>query len=188
MISVCIPYYPMKNAVPLLRRCLESIEMQSYKDYEVVITQEGTMPENTNASMKKCRGDIIKILYMDDFFAHPDVLQIIADSFTEEWMIMGCDNNPKPYWTDDIHLGNNRLGSPSTLVLKNHGYPFLFDENLTWLLDCDYYKRLHRIYGPPQIIEGEHIIMGIGDHQMTHILSDEKKLEEYLYMKKQYDK
>ena len=68
MISICIPYYPqMKNADFFMKRCLDSIEKQTYKDYEIVITDQGKMAENTNTAIKQAKGEIIKILFMDDY-------------------------------------------------------------------------------------------------------------------------
>ena len=153
------------------------------------------MAKNTNAGIKKATGEIIKILYMDDYLAHPDSLKNIADNFKGGWLVTGCVHD----WGDGIfkspHLAkvdgilpipnmSNTIGSPSVVAIENKD-PLLFDEEMTWLLDMDYYRRLHNRYGPPTILDSYDVAMGCGDHQVTHIMSKEdKKLEENYFIEK----
>ena len=123
---------------------------------------------------------------MDDWFAHKNALRDIIDNFEGNWLITGVDNNLSPYWTDDIHLGVNKLGSPSALTILNKN-PLMFDEKLGWLLDCDYYRRMYDLYGPPKILDGVNVNMGIGEHQATNLMSDITKTKEYSYMLNKYD-
>ena len=184
-ISIVVPYHDMKNAEFFLKRNIDSIMSQTFKEYEIILTKEGKMAENTNAGIKKARGELIKILFMDDYFAHPNALQDIIEKFGGRWMITGVDTNPEPKWTDDIHLGNNKLGSPSALTMRV-GYEMLFDEKLSWLLDCDLYKRLYEKYGPPKILTGVNVNIGIHGGQMTNLMSDDYKLSEHEYMNEKY--
>jgi hypothetical protein len=186
-ISICIPTHNMKNKEFFLQRALDSIRSQTFQDYEIVITEKGRMAENTNAAIKEATGTLVKILYMDDWLAHPDALQDIWNNFefTDDWMITGADTNPHPYWTDDIETGNNKLGSPSALTMRR-GSAMMFDERMSWLLDCDLYRRMYDEYGPPKIIDSVGVNIGVGDHQMTHILTDEEKLAEHKLIRKKY--
>lgn len=177
-ISIAIPFYRgMKDADFFLNRCVDSIKMQTFTDYEIVITEDGSMPKNTNSAISKSKGELIKVLYMDDYFAHKDALKNIVESFTGDWMITGADNNPHPYWTEDIVYGNNKLGSPSALTIRNDK-PLMFDEELHWLLDCDYYKRLSMKYGKPQILDEVNIIIGSGEHQATNTMGEDAKIKD----------
>ncbi len=209
-VSICLPIHDMKNAEFFLERCLDSIISQSFEDFEVVIADNSPtdkllnlitkygmkiiyhmnpdkgMAPNTNFAIKLAEGEIIKVLYMDDYFAHKDALKYIVEAFKGQWLINGTEDNPYPYYTDDIHLGNNKLGSPSALAMLNGKKPMLFDEKMTWLLDCDLYKRLYDKYGEPEILDGFHVVIGKGDHQITHILTDNQKLEEEKYMQNKY--
>lgn len=187
MISIAIPTHEMANKDFFLERCLESIRSQSYQDYEIVITDDGLMAENTNSAIRKSSGRLIKILFMDDFLAHPNALKDIVDNFefTDEWMITGADTNPHPYWTDNILEGNNKLGSPSVLTMRGQSAIY-FDERMSWLLDCDLYHRLYEEYGEPKILDSINVNLGIGDHQMTNILTDEQKLSEFKLIKEKY--
>jgi glycosyltransferase involved in cell wall biosynthesis len=103
-ISICIPAY-MRTAS--LRRLLDSIELQTYRHFEVIITDDspGTelrelvdnhrllpmiryfknqktlgTPENWNEGLRKAGGDWIKIMHDDDWFSGPDSLLYFAEA------------------------------------------------------------------------------------------------------------
>lgn len=192
MVSVVIPYYAgMPDAKLHLSNCLASIVAQSYTDYEILVTNAGKMAENTNDGIKRAKGEIIKILYMDDRFAHPDALQEIVNAFEgrdEKWLVSGCDHTPGththlPTWNDRLIEGVNTIGSPSVLALKVKEQ---FDENMGWLLDCDLYHRLNEKYGQPIYLNDINVTIGQGLHQTTHIMPEEEKLKEHIYMQEKY--
>ncbi len=211
MISIALPIHDMERGEFFLSRCLDSIIDQNFEDFEVVITDNSDddklerlirtygmrirysknprkgMAQNTNEAIKKSKGDLIKILYMDDYLASDNALLDIFNKFHGHWLFTATDNNPHPRYTENIVTGNNHLGSPSALTILNSD-PLLFDEEMTWLLDCDYYKRMYDIYGQPVIIEKVGVIIGVGDHQMTNILTNGEKEVEELYMKHKYEK
>ncbi len=188
-LSIVVPIHNMINGDIFLWRLANSLTDQSFQDFEIIITKKGKMAENTNAGIRRARGDLIKILFLDDHLAHRSALKEIVEGFKEKdhWLITGVDDNQNPYWTDDIEQGNNRLGSPSALTIRNDDNPLLFDERMSWLLDCDYYRRMYDRYGKPRILPGVHVILGKGAHQMTHVLSNQEKLEEHVYMNKKYN-
>ena len=172
---------------PLLKRAIDSIVSQSYKEYEIIMTKEGRASENTNAGIKKAQGDIIKILHMDDFFAHEHALQNIADNFNGGWLVTGCThthgedrfNNHLAEWNDDIrHV--NTIGAPSVLAFENKD-PLLFNENMVWMFDCEYYERLFKRYGLPTILDSIDIVIGIHPHQATNLIPDAIKAKENVY-------
>jgi hypothetical protein len=191
-VSIAIPYYSkMKNANFFMARLLKSIEEQTYKDIEVIITSEGNAAENTNLAMRKCTGGIIKVMYMDDYFTHKDSLKDIVEGFPEgrNWLIAGCNNNLEPKYTGDILQGNNKLGGPSALAIRRASLDFLnmkFDEELKWVFDCDYYYRMYRKYGEPVILNGDYITVGEGDHQATNLLTNEEKEAEIRLLRQKY--
>lgn len=188
-VSIVVPIHDMKNGEFFLWRLVNSLTEQTFKDWELIITKDGKMAENTNAGINRARGQLVKILYLDDYFADSDALENIVQAFTvdTEWLIHGVNTNPTPRWTIDIETGNNKLGSPSALIFRNHFEDnLLFDERMSWLLDCDLYKRMYKKYGLPRILPGVHVELGIGDHQMTNILTDEEKLLEHELIKKKY--
>ena len=192
-ISIVVPIHDMLNGDKFLWRLVNSLTNQTFKDWELVITKEGRMAENTNAAIKKAKGEIIKILYLDDYLAHSNSLQVIVDNFKGGWLATGCLHDDRisigsphfPEWSEDVIKGNNTIGSPSVIAVENND-PLLFDENMSWLLDCDYYKRLYERYGEPTLVNDLNVIIGIGDHQITKLMPDTEKLAEYYYMNYKY--
>lgn len=95
-VSICIPAY---NNGPGVKRLLESIKNQTYKDYEVILADDSTTDDvknavdesgvavnytknetrdgstaNWNKAIDKASGDYIKIMHHDDWFTDSDSL------------------------------------------------------------------------------------------------------------------
>ena len=97
-VSICIPAYKQLDS---LRKSLQSVLLQTYQDFEVIVSDDspdnsvenltkefdfggklnyfknkerlGT-PENWNEAMRRAKGEYIKILHHDDYFSTPDSL------------------------------------------------------------------------------------------------------------------
>jgi Glycosyltransferases involved in cell wall biogenesis len=102
-ISICIPAY--KN-IEYLHRLLRSITIQTFKDFEIIITDDSPdeelrlwienyeelvisyyknepalgMPGNWNAALEKANGEWIKIMHDDDWFATNTSLELFANT------------------------------------------------------------------------------------------------------------
>lgn len=104
-ISICIPAY---KRIDFLKRLLDSVAEQLYKNYEVVITDDSNnndvedfakqyagkishlkyfknisplgSPENWNECIRKASGKWIKIMHDDDWFEDKNSLQQFADA------------------------------------------------------------------------------------------------------------
>lgn len=184
----------MDNKDFFLKRCIKSIEAQTYTDYEIVITDKGKMAANTNSAIKKAKGEIIKILFLDDYLYSDTALQNIVDNWKGGWMATGCIHdtnldlvNPHvPAWNHDIYKGMNTIGSPSVISFENDK-PLLFDERLSWMIDCDLYWRLCGRYGLPIMLNSIDIGIGIGTHQTTYTMMEEDKLKEQKLVTKRYE-
>lgn len=194
-ISIVVPVHEMDNGAYFFDRLLKSIEQQTFRDFEVVVADNKLkMAPNTNLGIKEAKGEIIKILFMDDYLLSPDALQHIADEFKGGWLATGCmhDSSIEPAqrflfnphyarWDREVRFGKNTIGSPSVVAFENKE-PLLFDENLSWLLDCELYGRLHDRYGKPTILDELDIAIGVGPHQTTHKLTNEEKWAEHEYL------
>lgn len=199
-ISIVVPIHNMQGGDFFLWRLTQSLMRQTFQDFEVVIVQQGKMAENTNAGLNRARGELIKILYLDDYLAHKNALKKIVDAFspTDQWLASGCVHQTSsievmeephsphtPSYSKDIHMGNNTVGSPSVITIRNEGH-LLFDERLSFLLDCDFYRRYHDTYGSPKLINDLNVVIGIGPHQTSNTMSDNAKLAEFQYMSTKY--
>lgn len=98
-ISICIPCYKNESK---LQRLLQSIALQSFTNYEIILTDDSPddrifkliqskyadlairyyknekplgSPENWNSAIAKAKGDWIKIMHHDDYFTHNDSLK-----------------------------------------------------------------------------------------------------------------
>lgn len=160
----------------------------------------GSSSANLNNAIKHAKGLLIKVLFQDDFLFNANSLQTIVDNFdieNDRWLITGSEHTTdgrnlirpyQPTHTPDPHFGNNLLGSPSALTIRNT-YPILFDEKLIWFMDGDYYKRCTEAYGPPKIISDITVVNRLGEHQVTAtIATDELRKRELSYIKKKFSK
>jgi glycosyltransferase involved in cell wall biosynthesis len=158
------------------------------------------MAQNTNEAIKHSKGKLIKILYVDDYMAHDRALRKIINAFEindfeDQWLVTSCTHNEigqnythsvhHPFYSENIQTGNNTIGSPSVLTIKNDK-PQLFDEEMTWLLDADYYKRMYEKYGDPVILKDVNVVIGLHPGQATHLMGDERKVFEHNYITKKY--
>lgn len=146
------------------------------------------MPVTSNRVIESATGEVIKILYLDDYFARADSLQEIVDSFTGGWLATGCvhDNGiglmnyHKPSY-EGIPNGQNTIGSPSVVAFENKD-PELFNIHMSWLLDVELYRRLYKRYGEPTIVNSANVAIGLHPGQTTHLLTEEEKQSEQKYL------
>lgn len=208
-ISICIPAY---SRVAYLERLLQSIEIQSFKNYEVVVCDDSSddsvmglcakygatlplfyhknqvalgTPENWNECIRQARGEWIKLMHDDDWFASENALQNFADAarqndkafvfsaysnyyegsnrkrmvFPEKFRVGLLRKNPT------VILAKNIIGPPSVVMHKNDG-DFFYDPVLKWLVDVDmYWRRLE--HDPLVYINQPLVNVGISSSQVT---------------------
>jgi glycosyltransferase involved in cell wall biosynthesis len=229
MISVCIPTYEMNGlGFNYLKFNFDKLTQQTYRNFEVVISDHsngdeikklclkyskvlnisyhknknniGSSSSNLNNSIKKSKGEIIKILFQDDFLYSEKSLENIVNNFDlkiDKWLVTACEHTLdgttffKPFYPkyhDEIHKGVNTISSPSVLSILNDN-PILFDENLIWLMDCDYYKMCYVKFGLPKIVNDINAVNRVGGHQVSNtIATNEIKNKEFEYViQKKYD-
>jgi glycosyltransferase involved in cell wall biosynthesis len=157
----------------------------------------GSLSINTNNAIKKATGEIVKILFQDDLLYDNTSLETLLVHFLgnhNHWLVSACCHlknnqlvNPHyPRYHDNIQYGENTISSPSVLMFKNEDL-VLFDENLVWLMDVDYYKRLYDTFGLPSICNYITTIIREHDTQATNtIATTERKNQEYQYITDKY--
>jgi len=123
-----------------------------------------TAAANFNNAISHASGEIIKPMCQDDKFMEPDTLQKIADAFEQNasWIACTSHNEGEGYPTSEhvpyVHTtlarlreGENTYGSPSAMAWRRN--ELRFDENLHWLLDCEFYARMVERYGTPRFVD-----------------------------------
>jgi hypothetical protein len=205
-VSICMPTHEMNGkGKDFLEFSLNCIKQQTYKNIEVVISDQSTNDDiknvcekwkddldikylyfdgarrpsaNCNNAMRNATGDIIKPMFLDDFFCNDNCIELFVDVFkshpNNKWaaisfghLIIGENDDPlrgngilvnimTPVYHEEIHRGRNTLGCPSVIAIKNSDEFIFFDDTLSWLMDTEYYKRLHNDFGSPVIIKSEY--------------------------------
>jgi glycosyltransferase involved in cell wall biosynthesis len=160
----------------------------------------GRIAPNINNAIENSRGLFIKMLFQDDFLYDIDSLQIIYDSIAEnqdkDWFITACVHTDDcitmydrmtPYYHDRIYAGVNTISCPSVLTIRNEYTKPKFDESLNWLVDVDYYKRLHMIYGNPVVIDTVCAVNRNAEVRATNMTTEKQKQSELQRVIRRYE-
>lgn len=208
-ISVCIPAYKRPQ---YLLRALNSLAEQTFKDFEVIVTDDspddevemlcrsylsklnlhyykneislGT-PANWNKAISLARGEWIKLLHDDDWFASPDALQQFANACNNKVTFIFSayknvyENNVKDQvvllsavWRKfitnepNVLLARNVIGPPS-VTLIHRSVKEQYDEHLKWRVDMEYYIRLLKNKNHFYFIDKVLVNVGISASQVT---------------------
>jgi len=175
MISVVIPAYEMHGkGIYYLSRAINSI--MPFDGVEIIVSDDSQTSDikdycdqyrikyyrnkrtkgtsgNLNNAIDHATGDIIKVLFQDDRICSLEPFANIDKwAFCKSKHNKGRpDHEPKhPATLKDLATGCNTYGSPSAMAFRRT--PLRFDENLKWLLDCDFYARMIRRYGLPELV------------------------------------
>ncbi len=184
LISICIPSYQRTH---YLQRLLQSISHQTFKNFEVIVSDDSNddsvqnvikttedkfpiryfknepslgTPANWNFAINKAKGEWIKLMHDDDWFATSTALQTFADATKKgNKFIAGGYNNigengaalRKPYLSLSkkkrllrqpmILLAENIIGQPSVCMV-HRSVTAKYDEGMKWRVDIDYYMQL----------------------------------------------
>ena len=91
-----------------------------------------------------------------------------------------------PYYHDKIYEGTNTISCPTVLTIKNTDDKLYFDEDVNWLMNVEYYKRLFDKYGLPDIIPQIGVINRQAEVRATNLISEEQKQAEVNLMIQRY--
>ena len=156
----------------------------------------GKIAPNLNVAMSQCSGEYIKILFQDDFLYGDSALMDIKDEIVNSsnevrWLVTGCVHTRDgenlfdqmiPRYNDMIHTGYNTISCPSVLTVKNDEETLAFDEQLNWVVDCDYYKRCYDKFGLPTIVANVCTVNRDAEVRTTNMISERQKQEEVMKM------
>lgn len=185
LVSICIPAY---KRTEYLERLLDSVAIQTFRDFEVVISDDSSddsvqtlvdryrplfdiqytknaepygTPANWNHAIRLARGEWIKIMHDDDWFAHAEALGTFVAAtkkypdrsfFFSAYQNVTQETNAiqqvRCNWPDQLILSysplhlfkKNYIGNPScTLIRKD--IDLLYDTHFKWVVDFEYYIR-----------------------------------------------
>lgn len=153
-----------------------------YRTLSISYTRPGpgakSASANLNHAFYSSTGDLIKILFQDDFLIAKDALWLSLEpilSGATRWSIAGSvastdghrfSHEMIPRIHDRIHLGENTVSSPSVVALRRETW-LGFDQRLKWLMDVDFYKRMLMCFGEPAVVRGPLVANGVGSHQLS---------------------
>lgn len=229
-ISICIPAY--KKTVGL-QRLLQSIQQQNYTNYEIIVSDDspdesvkhvvedfsgnlqiryiknhtaaGT-PGNWNIAIAEAKGEWIKLMHDDDWFANVDSLKKFADmaaNTTYSFIFSACNNiysSGKEVnefltgWRKDLLENNclnlfyqNVIGHPSTVMHRKDDL-LKYNTQYKWVVDIDFYIRYLQKYKTYGYIPEMLVNIGTDDQQVSFSLYKNPRVEvpEYLTMLSSY--
>ena len=230
-ISIAIPTWESYGrGGEFLDDLLRTIEIQTFKDYEVCISDhsednsifdkvvefedridfcyeknkndKGNGPANTNRAIKMCSGEIVKVMFQDDFFYDDEALEKIVNEFDNSdkmWLVNGCNHTQDdghsfywemyPTWNDKLLEGVNTISSPSVLSFRKE-VENRFDETLVYFMDCEFYYGMNDKHGQPIFLNDVLISNRVGDYSVTTNVSHKNRdyyvNTETKYCKKKY--
>lgn len=194
---------------------LRTIEIQTFKDFEVCISDHcendevlnvvktfedkfnivyskndenrGNGPANTNKAIDMCSGDIIKVMFQDDFFYDDESLEKIDKELTHsdrKWLVNGCNHTKNdghsfywemyPRWNERLLQGVNTISSPSVLSFRKE-VTNRFDETLVYFMDCEFYYGMNAAYGLPVFLDDVLVSNRVGEYSVTTNVSHKNR-------------
>ena len=141
---------------------------------------KGNISFNTNNAIDYCNGEIVKVMFQDDFFYDDEALEKIYNSLIEsdkDWLVCGCNHTQNdghdfywtmmPGWNDDILRGVNSISSPSVLAFKNDKVSERFDENVRMMMDVEMYYHLNKNHGQPFYLMDDIVTNRVHSEQLS---------------------
>lgn len=225
-ISVCIPAYEMEGyGSDYLEFSFRKLEAQDFQNFEVVVSDQSAdsrikdlcddwsdrlnifhvwnreaprqASANINHALNQANGEILKILFQDDYLFDCTCLTNVQKRFIEtgcDWLLCGSgivregetiERAMIPSLSDRLHFGKNTVSSPSVLAIHRRCLE-RFDENLVWLMDVEFYKRLWDAKGEPEILPSTMVANRIHKHQVSSRVDRKLQAKELDYMWRKY--
>lgn len=156
----------------------------------------GSSSSNINNAILNCKGEWIKILFQDDFLYSKNSLLDIKNSLCDDtfWVATGCEHTNDgrtfyrpflPSWNEQIKIGINTISSPSVITVRNND-SILFDDELIWLMDTDWYYRIWLKYGEPKYLNKINVVNRTWSDSVSNTISVSIKRSEIEKINKKY--
>lgn len=143
-------------------------------------------PANWNSAIRKASGEWIKLIHDDDWLADENSLKAFAERARQhkKFIFSAYSNQiegthtaeqrkffPQSWRNRIIRqpmtlLAYNVIGPPS-VIMVHHSVKELYDENLKWRVDMEYYIRLLESLGEYDYIDKILVHVGVSESQVT---------------------
>lgn len=158
------------------------------KDELTILKSESTgISANTNSAVRSAKGKYIKLMFQDDLFAHPSALKDIfaaLENSNKKWLLCGSDHLDQssgnlgpvmvPTLRKTLFVGVNSVSSPS-VVAFDRNYFLDFSNQLSLMMDCEWYIRMVHNFGKPFILKRKTVINRLHTNQAQHSLKNSLK-------------
>lgn len=221
-LSVCIPAYEMNgHGADYLRFSFQKLVDQDFSCFEIIVSDQSKdqavfnlccewsnrlnilhvwntdqprqASSNINHAIEIASGEVIKILFQDDFLCDNRALSRIYNAMMygkETWALAGSGvtrgsdcviNTMVPKLFDGLQFGKNTVSSPSVVAFKR-GCRERFDTNLVWLMDVEFYNRMWRAHGDPIILAEPLIANRLHNNQVSEQITRKIRISELKYV------
>jgi glycosyltransferase involved in cell wall biosynthesis len=162
--------------------------------------KRGNSSSNLNYGITKSNGNIIKPLMQDEHITDNDFVYKLNSYYSKniniKWCLFGSVNGKYPLQTikepliptydlQKLIKSINTIGSPSVCSFIKDS-EIEFNEELIWVMDCDFYIRCKNKMGDPGVIEDAMIFINEHPDQLTNTLTLERKQKEEDYLINKY--
>jgi cellulose synthase/poly-beta-1,6-N-acetylglucosamine synthase-like glycosyltransferase len=183
-----------KTAERFLVEYFSHLMYQTFKDFDIVISDQSeddnlkiicdtfshvldikyfkntsnkkNAANNVNNAVRYATGEIVKLLYMDDFFVDQGALLKISNAFDSnpagKWFISGFTHSNEtrtqffdtrlPMYENKYVNGDNTTGNPSNYAVRRD-CAIEMDDDLLWIVDGEYFYRSYYYHGDPIMID-----------------------------------
>jgi glycosyltransferase involved in cell wall biosynthesis len=180
------------RGIEFIKNNITHILDQDYQDFEIIISDNSLDCElcesiknidsrikyfksikfgssgNTNFGISKASGELIKVIFQDDFLYTKDCLSELVKQATKtdkQWfMYHRVQTNSEeiltPHWNPYILHGFNTISAPSVVAFKKQN-KVRFREQLVWYMDICFYYDMFMEFGEPELIKNA--IIGISE-------------------------
>jgi glycosyltransferase involved in cell wall biosynthesis len=134
---------------------------------------------NSNFAAKLATGTYVHFLHSDDHLIGKEVYSKVIktlESTSHQWLLLGGQMRgivTIPNLENLNLFGVNSVGGPSGLVIKRSIFEG-FDENISLLMDIEFFLRTAKNYGSPLVLRETCIEYGSGDWQLTKSINEVK--------------
>jgi hypothetical protein len=224
-ISICVPFFDnYLDSYTYLFHQIESVRNQSLSSVQYVISYQGSLKfqselrdvlncfqnvkiiksestgisSNINNAILNADGNIIKILFQDDFLINLFYLNSTIKLYETLPITWACSGSIRyfdstksfkykmiPRFSEPLlKHGVNTISSPSVVSLRKESF-IPFNEHLSMFMDCDWYLRMSLEHGRPFIDSSISIANRIHDHQLSNRLDSDTISRELDFFQKE---